>query len=212
LPAASDTVQITIVVPTGKVTGALLVAEPDTEQLSEVVGVPRATPLAVQSPASGFTATSAGAVMLGAWLSTTVTVCVAVAVLPDASVAVQITVVAPSGNVAGALLEAVAEQLSATVAVPSDTPLAVQSPASAFTVTAAGAVMVGFTLSTTVTVCVAVVVLPDASVAVQITVVRPTGKLEGALFAEVAPVQLSVTVALPRVTPVALQVADSTQG
>lgn len=152
-----------------------MVAEPDTEQLSPVVAVPRATPLAVQRPASALTVTLAGAVMLGAWLSVTVTVCEAVAVLPEASVAVQITVVVPSGKVAGALLDAVAEQLSATVALPSDTPLAVQSPASAFTVTAAGAVIVGFTLSTTVTVCVAVVVLPAASVAVQVTVVTPTG-------------------------------------
>ena len=40
--------------------------------------------------------------MLGAVVSTTETVCVAVAKLPDESVAVHVTVVSPSGNESGA--------------------------------------------------------------------------------------------------------------
>ena len=42
-----------------------------------------------------------GAVTLGAVVSTTVTVCVAVAELPDESVAVHVITVSPSGNVSG---------------------------------------------------------------------------------------------------------------
>ena len=53
LPEASVTVQITLVVPTGNVAGALLVTDA-TEQLSFVVGVPRATEAASQVPLSAF--------------------------------------------------------------------------------------------------------------------------------------------------------------
>ena len=67
------------------------------------------------------------------------------------------------------------EQLSAVVGVPSDTPVALQELASAFTLTAAGQVMVGFWVSVTVTTWVQVAVLPLASVTVQVTVVIPVG-------------------------------------
>jgi hypothetical protein len=50
LPAASTTVQVTVVTPIGKVAGALLVTDA-TVQLSEATGVPRAT-VAKQEPAS----------------------------------------------------------------------------------------------------------------------------------------------------------------
>ena len=122
-----------------------------TEQLSEVTGAPKFTLVAVH-PVFVATVNAAGAVMVGLTLSTTVTVCVAVAVLPAASVTVQVTVVFPIGKVAGALLTTLAtEQLSAVIGVPSDTPVAVQE-AFAFTVTAAGATIVGATCSKTVTV------------------------------------------------------------
>src|SRR5690349_25166769 len=47
----------------------------------------------------------------------------------------------------------------------------------AFTLVGAGAVIVGAVLSTTVTVCVACVELPAASVAVYVIVVIPVGKM-----------------------------------
>ena len=51
-----------------------------------------------------------------------------------------------------------------------------------------------------VTVCVAVAVLPAASLAVHVTVVTPIGKGEGALFVTVTvPGQVSATVGVPRV-------------
>ena len=136
-----------------------------TEQLSAVVGVPKVTEVATQF-ASAFTVTAAGAVMVGRVVSDTVTVCVAVAVFPEASVTVHVTVVFPNWNVPGALFVATSpEQLSEVVAEPKLTPVATQL-ASAYTVSAAGAVMVGGVDSRTDTVNVAVVTLFEPSVAV----------------------------------------------
>ena len=73
------------------------------------------------------------------------------AVLPDPSVTVQVTVVLPSGNAEGALFVTEAtEQLSDVTGEPRDTPVAVQ-PELVLADTATGAVMVGLTLSITVT-------------------------------------------------------------
>ena len=61
----------------------------------------------------------------------------------------------------------------------------------------AGQVITGFSVSLTVTVNVQLAVLPDASVAVLVTVVVPFGKVEpeGGLLTTVTPGQLSVAVA-----------------
>ena len=77
----SVTVQVTVVVPIGNVAGASLDTEA-TPQLSEVIGLPRATPVASHEPASASTDTSEGQVICGSSLSVTVTSCVQVAVLP----------------------------------------------------------------------------------------------------------------------------------
>jgi hypothetical protein len=108
-------------------------------------------------------------------LSTTVTTCVAVAVFPEPSVAVHVTVVLPSGKLAGALFDAVTLQLSAIVGVPKVTFVnaVAQVPASTFTVTAAGAVIVGSILSSTVTVAAPEAEFPLLSVTVSITVFAP---------------------------------------
>ena len=71
LPALSVTVQVTVVVPIGKVAGALLVTEA-TVQLSEVVGAVSTT-VAKQEPESVFIFTAAAQVMVGFSLSVTVT-------------------------------------------------------------------------------------------------------------------------------------------
>jgi len=81
LPAASTTVQVTVVVPTGKVAGASLETVA-TEQLSAAVGVPNETFVAEQVPASTEAATAAGAVIVGNCRSLIVTVKEAVAVKP----------------------------------------------------------------------------------------------------------------------------------
>ena len=124
------------------------------EQLSATVGKPRETPVALH-PLLLLTILFAGQVIVGNTLSCTVTICVHVAVLFAASFTVQVTVVLPNGNAAGALFvttnAAPLEQLSATVGVPNTTPVAVQ-PVFVNAVTFAGHVIVGTVLSVTVTV------------------------------------------------------------
>src|SRR5437016_2198390 len=73
---------------------------------------------------------------------------------------------------------------------------AVLAPESLLTVTLGGQIIVGFCVSMTVTVNVQVIVLPTASVAVEVTVVVPYGKLlpEPGLEINVTPGQLSVAV------------------
>ena len=76
----------------------------------------------------------------------------AVAVFPEPSVTVQVTVVTSNGKAAGALLVTEAtEQLSVVVGVPKTTLVEVH-PILVVPVVAEGAVIVGFTLSVTVTV------------------------------------------------------------
>ena len=144
LPDPSVTVQVTTVTPIGNNAGALLVTLA-TAQLSAVTGTPKATPLAVHNPASVFTDTSIGQVIVGSSISVTVTFWLQLAVLPLKSVTVHITTVTPIGNTAGALFTTPATpQLSAVTGAPNTTPLAVQIPASVFTATSAGQVIVGF--------------------------------------------------------------------
>ena len=196
LPLLSVTVQVTVVAPSAKTLGALLVTL-TTVQLSVAVGVPNAT-LKAAHELFALTNTFAGAVTKGTCVSVTVTVCVAVVVFPALSVTVQVTVVVPSANVAGALLVTLATvQLSAVVAVPNKTPVATQDPF-AEAKTFAGAVIVGFVLSVTVTTCDAVAVFPAASVTVQTTVVVPSGNVAGALLVTVTVVQLSAATGLPK--------------
>jgi hypothetical protein len=202
-PLLSVTVQVTVVAPSGKDEGALLL-NVATPQLSAVVGVPNETPVAVQLVLV-VAVTLAGQVIVGSTLSVTVTVCSQVAVFPLLSVTVQVTVVAPNGKAAGALLLTEATpQLSAVVGVPNETPVAVQLVL-VVAVTLAGQVMVGSTLSVTVTVCSQVAVFPLLSVTVQVTVVAPNGKAAGALLLTVATPQLSAVVGVPNETPVAVQ-------
>jgi hypothetical protein len=208
-PAASVAVQVTVVVPTGNVAGALF-ATVVPVQLSENTGVPNATVAASHAPASADCVIATGAVITGFCVSSTVTVCVAVEVFPAASVAVQVTLVIPIGNVAGASFATVAPvQLSENIGDPKTTAVAVHAAKSAGTVIATGAVITGFWVSSTVTVCVAVAVFPAASVAVHVTVVKPIGNIAGASFATVAPVQLSANIGVPKTTALAVHAATS---
>jgi hypothetical protein len=126
-------------------------------------------------------------------------------VFPDPSFTVQVTVVVPSGNTAGALFVIVAtEQLSAVTGVPKAMLAAIQ-PVVVFAVIAAGAVIVGKITSLIVTVCVAVAVLPEPSVTVHVTIVVPIGNAVGALFVTDATEQLSAVTGVPRFNPVLVQ-------
>src|SRR6266403_1477012 len=203
LPWLSVTVQITVLVPTGKSGGALLVTVTG-PQLSETVGVPKVTLVAPHKPAEALTVTRAGQEIVGSCVSLTMPVCGQVALLPWLSVPVQITVLVPTGKSEGALLVTVTgPQLSATVGVPKVTLVAPHRPAEALTVTRAGQEIVGSWVSLTMTVCGQVTLLPWLSVTVQITVLVPTGKSEGALLVTVTGPQLSATIGVPRVTLVA---------
>src|SRR5436309_6102895 len=142
--------------------------------------------------------------MVGFWVSLTVTSWLAVAVLPLASATVQVTAVAPAGNWVGALLVTLATaQLSAVFGAPIATFVPSHWPGSLLTTTAAGALMVGFWVSLTVTSWLAVAVLPLASVTVQVTVVAPVAKWVGALLVTLAPAQLSAVLGVPSATLVA---------
>jgi hypothetical protein len=119
----------------------------------------------------------AGQVMAGGSQSFTVTVNVHVAVFPDVSVAVHVTVVTPTGKAvpdAGTQLT-LAEQLSVTVATNVCTEL--HNPVSLQTVMLPGHVITGSSVSFTVTVNEQLAGGFTPSSAVHMTVVVPTGKL-----------------------------------
>lgn len=129
-------------------------------------------------------------------MSFTLTVKVQVLVLPAASVAVDVTVVIPTGKKlpeAGTLVMVTPGQLSVAVGV--NETFAPHWPAVLLTIIFAGQTMVGNCISLTLIVNVQVVVLPVASVAVHVTVVIPTGKKDpdAGLAVTITPGQLSDT-------------------
>jgi hypothetical protein len=141
-----------------------------------------------------------GQLIVGFSVSLTVTVNeqVVAEVLPLASVALQVTVVVPFGNVepdAGLQLAVAPGQLSLAVAEKLTT--AEHWPESFPWVMLAGQLIVGFSLSLTVTVNEQLPVLPCASVAEHVTVVVPFGNAEpdaGEQLTAPTPGQLSVAV------------------
>ena len=202
LPCASVAEYVSVVVPTGNtlpVGTPLRDTAPTPGQLSVAEPVPNVafrlatvTPQEV-APGPVKSVTAAGAVTTGMVLSITVTVCVAVDVLPPLSVAVHTTVVTPTGKVLpDGLLLTVTEQLSLADAVPSVASLTTVShdvaPGPVYAVTSAGAVIVGLTPSMTVMVWTALAELPAPSVAVNVRVM-----ILG-LAADPAPLEVSVTV------------------
>src|SRR5439155_21091661 len=125
-------VQTTALVPTGYGSMASLITVL-TAQLSLVLsGTPNATSLALHSPGSVLTVTLAGQLIVGGWLSTTITFCVQLPVLPEPSVTVHTTVFVPTGYEDAVVLTTVATpQLTLMLVVvrpPRLTPLAPQTP------------------------------------------------------------------------------------
>ncbi len=136
----------------------------------------------------------------------------AVAELPLASVAVQVTTVAPSGNSAGASLPTTGAGSTRSLTAGRPRATAVPGPV-ASTVTGGGAVIEGGVVSSTVTSCVAVAELPLASVAVQVTTVVPGGNSAGASFVTAgAGSRASLTTGEPRPTAVSGLVASAVTG
>ena len=131
---------------------------------------------------------------VGFSVSLTVTVKLQPCVLPDASVAVQLTVVVPFEKaVPEAGLHKVVTPGQLSVAVGEKLTTASHLLGSVDWVMLDGQVIAGFSVSLTVTVNVQLCVLSDVSVAVQVTVFVPFGKVEpdAGEQAAVAPGQLS---------------------
>ena len=104
-------------------------------------------------------------------MSVMVTIWVQLDEFPQASVAVQTTLVTPTGNWAGALFViATDEQLSVAVAVPKTTVVEKHSLVSTVPEAAAGHAITGATTSLKLMVWLAFEVLPQASLAVQFRV------------------------------------------
>src|SRR6185369_3381270 len=202
-PLLSVTVQVTRLVPAGKMAGALFVTDATPEQLSVVTGVPSATLVALH-PELADTTTLGGQVMAGGVRSRTTTSCWQLAEFPPTSVAVQVTIFVPSGKLAGALLVTVTAQLSVVMGTPSATLVALQ-PELAATTRFEGQVIVGGVRSRTTTNCWQVAVLPPLFFTVQITTFVPTGKKAGALLVTLATAQTSPVTGTPRATLVATQ-------
>jgi hypothetical protein len=120
-------------------------------------------------------------------------------VFPEASVAVQVTVVVPFGKLepeGGVEVKVTPGQLS--LAVAEYVTSAEHWPGSVLAMMSAGQVTLGFSVSLTVTVKTQLSVFPEASVAVEVTAVVPFGKLEpeGGVEVKATPGQLSLAVGL----------------
>ena len=89
LPEGSVAVDVTVVFPTGKNDPETGVVVNVVEQLSEAVT--EKLTIIPHIPAGAFVVMGAGQVITGAWLSTTVTLKVHIAIFPDTSVAVYVT-------------------------------------------------------------------------------------------------------------------------
>jgi hypothetical protein len=140
---------------------------------------------------------SAGQTILGAFVSCTTTAKLQPAVLPEASVAVQLTVFVPFANgepLEGVQITPTPGQLS--VAAGTNVTMAVHWPGSVLLTMLAGQTSAGFSVSLTTTEKLQPVALPDASVAVQLTELVPFAKVEpeGGVQTNVVPGQLSPVV------------------
>ena len=176
-PEPSVTVQVTVFAPDTKIDGEATTLT--TLQLSAAVGAVNCELAYVQTPASALTFIADNVTIVGFSASKTVTVCVEVAVKPDPSVTVQVTVFAPDTKMDGEATTLTTLQLSAAVGAVNCELAYVQTPSSALTFIADNVAIVGFCVSKTVIVCVEVAVKPEPSVTVQVTVFAPDTKIEG---------------------------------
>ena len=147
----------------------------------------------------------AGQVIVGSCVSLTVTVNVQVFILLDASFAVTVTVVVPTGKKdpeAGLLVTVTPGQLSVATGGGHET-MAPHWPAVLLVTILAGQVTVGNCVSTTLTLKVQVPTFPAGSVAVTVTTVVPTGKKDpdgGVTVTTITPGQLSLTPGVGKLT------------
>jgi uncharacterized protein YhbP (UPF0306 family) len=178
LPLVSVAVQPTVVGPSGKVeplAGVQVTTRgPSTTSLADAVKLNTA-PVALVASTVAF----AGTVTTGPVVSVTVTVKEADPLLAFVSVAVQVTVVGPRGNVAPLAGVQLTARAPSTPSL-ADAVKLKTAPVGllASTVAFAGTVTTGPVVSATVTVKDAAPLLPLVSVAVQVTVVAPSGNVD----------------------------------
>jgi hypothetical protein len=179
LPAASVAVHATVVEPSAN-------SEPDAlshvaATLPSTASKADAAPYETGAPAAlvASAVLSPDAVTTGAVVSRTVIVKLAEPVLPAPSVAEQVTVVVPTGNVVfDAWLQlTVNAAVTASVADAASYGTTAPSAFAADTMMSDGTVIAGLVVSCTVTVKLPVLVLPAASVAEQLTVVAPSANV-----------------------------------
>ena len=141
-----------------------------------VVSVAAKLTLAAHCPSALFTVMLAGQTMTGA-RSVTVTSNEQIVLFPAASVTVKVFVVVPLGKVEPLARPAVWTVVGVQLSVPTGAVYVTAAPAGLVAVALifARQVIEGASSSVTVMSCVQVAVLPAASVAVQVTVVVPTG-------------------------------------
>ncbi len=225
LPQSSVTVYVRVTVPLHGVPTRGPSAEDSMRswsQLSEAAP-PRPMNAAIVVAAAGissshWTATVGGQEIVGFVASSTVKVWRQDALLPASSVTVYVRVTVPpqappesgaSDVVRVRSLSQLSEAAPPAAMSAATVAAAVGMSVRHSTVALGGHVIDGTSASTTVTLCAQLVVLPATSVAVQVTTVKPSGKVEGALFPTVTPGQLSEAVAEPRATPLAVQIPAS---
>src|SRR6185369_13560385 len=149
LPLVSVAVQVTVLVPKGKLAGALLVTLASA-QLSLVTGAARITLVALQAELAA-TTRFGGQVMVGGLWSRTTTCCWQDAVFPLVSLTVQVTTFVPAEKLTGALLLMLpTAQLSLVTGTPKATFVALQPELAAMT-RFGGQVIVGGVWSRTTT-------------------------------------------------------------
>src|SRR5260370_41147226 len=122
---------MSVLVPYGKNGGAVLVIEVGLE-LSGDLGGSRVTLVAPHIPSEATTVTKAGQVIVGGWLSVTITSCGQVVVLSLVTRTAPRSALVPSAKLVRSLLVTVtAPQLSATVGLPMATLVAPHIPGEA---------------------------------------------------------------------------------
>ena len=172
-PALSVAVQVTIVSPKGKTSGASLVTD-DIPDISSTVDSPKSSIMVSTAVAS--ISISFGINKIGFDVSTMETTCLLVDMLPDSSVAVQVTIVSPNGITSGASLVMLTCCKSEICGITNGILLPVVITPSRETSVRK---ISGGTVSTTIILCNEVAILPDESAAIHVTIVSPSGKYCG---------------------------------
>ena len=177
-PEESDTVQVTIVSPSAKNSGASFMID-IISPLSVAIDSPNWTLFWSLLVAS--TITSSGTCKIGEIVSIMVTLCSVLTVFPDSSVAVQVTVVSPTGKNSGASLVIETSPIMSRASGDCNSIILFNDVTASATMSESDD-MLGGVVSTTSICCVANTEFPALSIAVQTTVDKPKGNIPGELF------------------------------